>query len=229
MATATSEPATGAVKQQALALPDQARSLRIANDAQYQAAAKWLREVPKAVLKRADEVFDPIIASAHATHKEAVAQKRAVTAPALEAEQIVKGLIAGYLREQDRVRLEQQQRAEAEARRLAEEEALVRAQTLQDAGRTVEADAVIAQPLMPAPVVVSMPAPRAEGVGRRTNYRAEVVNLGLLVRHVAAHPEHSNLLMANQPALNQLAKSLKADLAIPGVRVVTDDVISART
>lgn len=217
------------VKQEALALPDQARALSIENDEQYQAAALFLRECCKAVLKRADEIFDPIIASAHATHKEAVAQKRAVTAPIEEAERIVKDRIAGYLREQDRKRLEAQRVAEEAARKLAEEEALLKAEALQNAGRTVEADAVLEQPLAPLPVIVSAPPPRAEGVARRTNYRAVVTDMKALVKHVAAHPEHSNLLLPNGPALNQLAKSLKGDLSIPGVRVMTDDVISARS
>lgn len=220
------EPGVG-VKQQALALPDEARAIVIRNDVDYQTAAGWLRDRCKAVLQRIGEVFDPIIARTHEAHKEAVAQKKAVAAPVEEAERIVKASIGTYLREQDQLRLEAQRAAEAAARKLAEDEALVRAQTLEAAGRSAEAEAVLERPLAVAPVTVAAP-PRAEGVSRRTNYRAQVVSLQLLVKHCAAHPEHANLLLPNGPALNQLAKSLKGDLAIPGVRVLAEDVVSAR-
>lgn len=224
---AAADPGAG-VKQQALALPDEARMIVIRGDADYQAAAGWLRERVKAVLAQADAVFDPIISSAHATWKKALAQKAVVVGPIEEAERIVKGAIAAYLREQGRLRLEAQKAAEASARKLAEDEALARASALEAAGRPVEAAAVLDRPLAVMPVSVAAP-PRAEGVSRRTNYRAQVIDLKALVRHVAAHPEHSNLLLPNGPALNQLAKSLKGDLAIPGVKVVAEDVIGARS
>jgi hypothetical protein len=228
LVTEVAEPETGTgVKQQALALPDEARSIVIRNDADYQLAAQWLRDRCKAVLQRIGEVFDPIIAKAHEAHKEAVARKREVAAPVEEAERIVKASIAVYLREREREQLEAQRLAEQAARRLAEEEALSRAAALESAGRVVEAEEVISRPLPPPPIAAA-PPPQASGVARRINYRAQVTDLRSLVRHVAQHPEHANLLLPNQPALNQLAKSLRGDLAIPGVRVVAEDVISAR-
>lgn len=216
------------VEDQALALVDEARSLVIADEPSYQNAALWLRERCKAVLAKVDAVFDPIIRKAHEAHKEAVAQKRIVAAPIEEAERVVKGAIGSYLREQERIRLELQRKADESARKLAEEEALMRAEALEAAGRNEEAEEVISRPLAPMPILASRSIPKAAGVTRRTNFRAEVTDLRALVRHVANHPEHLNLLQANGPSLNQLAKAMKGDLSIPGVRVVADDVVSAR-
>lgn len=223
-----SEETTSKVEQAALALPDEARAITIRTDEEFSRAGEWLRTRCKAVLAEVNRAFDPIIRKAHDAHREALAQKQRIAAPIEQAERIVKGALAAYSREQERQRQEVQRAAEAAARKLAEEEALRTAQALQDAGRADEADAVLEQPLPVMPVVVQKPAPVAAGVSMRVAYRAEVTSLLALVQHVAAHPENLNLVQANGVALNQLARSMRSDLAIPGVRVVAEDVVAAR-
>jgi hypothetical protein len=61
-----------------------------------------------------------------------------------------------------------------------------------------------------------------EGVSTATRYRAEVVDLLALVRYVAANPHMVNLLVANGPALNAQARSLREAMQLPGVKVVKE-------
>lgn len=221
-------PELAAVEQHSLALPDEARALVIASDPDYQAACLFLRERIKAVLREADAAFDPIIKAAHTTHREAVAQKARVVAPTLEAERIAKAAISGYLREQERLRLAEHRAAQERARALAETEALERAAHAERLGKVDKAIAILEAPLRVPPVVPATPAPKAAGVSIRETWRAEVVDLGALVGAVAADPSKLNLLLPNMPALNALARALKANLILPGVDAVSADSVASR-
>lgn len=215
------------VEQKALALPDEARAIVIRSDADYQAAARFLRDRCKAVLREVDATFDPIIRAAHLAHKEAVAQKAKVAAPIQEAEQIVKSAIGSYVREQERRQLEERRAAEERARQLAEREALDRAVRLEAQGRTEAAEALLEQPIRPTLAPAAL-APKAAGISVPRVWRAEVVDFAALVAAVAADPTKLNLLQPNASALRALAVAFKDKLDLPGVRAVSEDSVRAR-
>jgi len=146
--------------------------------------------------------------------------------------------------EAERIAREAQEAAEAEARRLRQiqeqEAAEAREREIEAAeanGATAaEVQAIIEQPVAEpepvyfAPVVVPMyipppPPPKTTGASTARPWKAAVdtpADLLLLIRHVAAHPEYSNLLQLNQTALNALAKAQGANLRLPGVRSYQD-------
>jgi hypothetical protein len=82
---------------------------------------------------------------------------------------------------------------------------------------------------MYVPPVISAPTySRPAGISPRENWKAQVEDLGKLVKHVAANPQLVNLLAPNGPALNALARSLKTAANIPGVKVWNDSVVNVR-
>jgi hypothetical protein len=210
------------VEQVALALPDEAKVLTISSDEDFQSASSFLRVRCKTVLKEINAAFDPIIKAVHAAHKEAVAQKKRVSAPVLAAEKVVKGLIADY----SRIKEEERRRAEEEARRLArelaEKEALERACDLEANGQSDEAEALIEEPIKPMAVVLPIEKPKAEGVSVRKVYRFRVVD---------ATKINPAFLIPDEKKIGQVVRSMKEEAASiigDGIEVYCDDVVSAR-
>lgn len=84
--------------------------------------------VNKALQKEAAEIFDPVIAAAHESHKKAIGAKKKVTDPLTQEERLLKLAIDNFLAEQERIERARQEvlriAREAEERRwLAEAEA----------------------------------------------------------------------------------------------------------
>lgn len=134
----------------ALTLPEEAKGIVVTDQATLETAGKMLTERIKPLLKEADDVFDPIVKSAHKAHVDALAGKRKVTDPLLEAERILKTSIGAYWTEQerirkaeeDRLRREQQEREAEELRqaelRRQEEEARINAEIQQQHAEEIE-------------------------------------------------------------------------------------------
>ena len=66
------------------------------------------------------------------------------------------------------------------------------------------------------------------GVRSRENWDAELTDLLALVKHVAANPQHLNLLQLNQVAARAQAKSLKGAMNIPGLKAFDKGTVSVR-
>lgn len=131
--------------------------------------------------------------------------------------------------------------AEAEAARLREQAESERAagnataaeQLLTQATETVEVATAEAAVIEATAEVIPMPtatmaAAKASGISTRGTWKAEVMDKQALIAHVAANPDLLDLLDINQSALNSLARALKANAKLPGVRVYEDKQIAAR-
>lgn len=224
------------IREQALSWPEKARAAAVTDPSSYQSAGELLLGI-KALRKQIDATFDPIIADAHKAHKTAVDQKRQVEAPLTEAETILKRALVAYDQEQERLRREEQRRLEEAARQRAEAEALERAAALEREGREFgdascleEAEAIVEQALTapPPPIApVEKATPKVAGIAMRTDWSCQCVSLIELVKFVATHPQHVNLLQFNQTAGNQLARAMREQLRIPGVRAVPTQRVAA--
>ena len=219
---------TQTVITEALTWPERAQALAIVSPESYTFGADLLLGI-KDLRKRIADTFGPHVKRAFDAHRALVAEQRTAEAPLMDAERIIKDRLRAYDDEQERIRREEARRLEAIARQQEAERQLAAALAAEAAGDTTEADAIINE--APAPVVVQVEkaTPKVAGISYRETWAAEVTDLAALVRHVAAHPEHANLLTANQTALNALARGLKAAMSIPGVRAVaTRDVAAGR-
>lgn len=210
----------------ALDLPAQARRLTIHNDQDFAQVGEFLKGI-KGLRAEINSNYDPVIAAAYHTHREAVAAKRKVEAPLIEAETYAKALVADYHAELERIRREEQLRAERIAREEAERRQLEEAALLHDIGETDSANALLEEPIVYAPPIVSRPAPKVSGIAVQKRYSAECFDLMALVRAVAAGQVPLQALEPNQTFLNRQAVALRNALQYPGVRVKAEPIVSA--
>ena len=221
------------IREEALSWPERANAVRIVDNASYVNATELLKGI-KALRRRIGEVFDPHVTRAHEAHKALVREKKDAEAPLTEAEGLIKRALVQYTDKQERQRREDEQRLRDEARRREEQRRLEEAAALEqqavESGNVAlgrEAEALLEAPVHTPAVQVAPTTPKVSGISYRETYRAQLVNLMALVTHVATHPEHANLLTLNQPAANQLARSLKTNLRVPGLEVVVQTVPAA--
>lgn len=206
--------------QQARAVP------AIADAAQAQAVADLLAAALdlKATIAR---TFDEHIARAYEAHRALCAEKRKAQAPAFEAETVLRGLLTVWATaEQERERREQAERDAADTTRaVALEAEAAAAEAVGDYSAAEAARVALAS--APLPALVQPRAPLA-GVSVRETWSARVDDLGALVRAAAHHAPWLALVLPNQQALDQQAKSLRQRLAIPGVTAVRSTGIASR-
>ena len=145
--------------------------------------------------------------------------------------------------EAERYQREQQERAEQAAReaaRQASEAAVAAAAATTEAARDeararaaeLMAESEAHEAVAAAPVVAYLPAasaPKAVGISSRDLLRGEVTDRQALIRYLADHPEYSELIEIRQGKLDRLIAVQGAAFAMPGVRVVRERKIAART
>jgi len=222
------------VTQKALTFPDQARSISIVDAKTYESACDFLKGI-KALRGEIAETFDPHIKRAFESHRALCKEKQDAEKPLTEAERIVKDALRAYDTEQERLRREESRRLQEEARRQEEQRLLEQAIELEDAAKAsgdaslaLEAQTLLEQPVVVPTVVAPPTTPKVAGITYRETWSGRVTDLPALIRHAAAHPQFMGLLQINQPALNQLARSMKAHLKVPGVEAVcTKDVAAS--
>jgi hypothetical protein len=223
----------------------QVQTIAVVDDATFAQAGELLKTV-KAYLGRVAEVFDPMAKAAHDAHKAVVAQRKKVEQHALEAERLLKEQMGTYQREQERKRQEaeaarrreqerlereERERVEAERQRLQKEEEDRRIAAAAEAER--RGDVAAAQKLIEEPVVVTAPAPRpmftpppvatappkVQGVSFREEWTYEVTDPAQVPREY---------LMVDEKKLGQVVRAMGSTCRIPGVRVYSRTVTSAR-
>jgi hypothetical protein len=211
------------VSQKTLALPDEARALGTINtQAENLRAAELLRRC-KTLQAEVDRVFDPIVKTAHAAHKTAVAQKNEVLKPLQEAERIAKALMGDFAHRES-VR---QREIEDAARRAAQEEsdrlALARAAQLERDGRHAEAKLVMDDAEDSVLPVFVAPAAKVEGVSMRDQFQFRIVDVSKL------KPE---FLLPDEKKIGAIVRSMgRAALSIVGegaIEVTTTKVVAAK-
>ena len=206
----------------AMTLAEEAEAIEITDANTYQAAAFFLRSACKGLTKKIHESFDPLIKKAHDTHKSLIAERKKQLEPVLEAERLVKGKIAAYSREQDRIRREREAEARRRAKLLAEADTLQRAVDLENQGRAAEAEALIEKTPAPVAPVVSEPAPKAEGVSIRKVWKFEVVDVTKI------KPAY---LKPDTAKIGKVVRALGADAAEAvgeGIEVYQEESVAAR-
>lgn len=79
-----------------------------------------------------------------------------------------------------------------------------------------------------APVVPTFSAPTVKGVATKGTWKAEVTDKLALVKFVAENPQFLHLLDPAQKEINAIAKALKLNHGIAGLRVWEDKTIASR-
>lgn len=219
---------SAAVLQKAATFPEQARALAITSPERYTAACDFLQTI-KALRAEIAETFDPHIKRAYDAHRALCAEKKDAEAPLVDAERIAKAAMVTYEQAQERLRREEAARLQAELRKVEEERRLTEAVAAEASGDTEVAEQLLAEPVFVPTVAVAPTTPKVAGISYRETWSGKLTDIAALIRYAAANPQFMGLLEVNQPALNQLARSMKAQMQIPGVEAVcTRDVAAGR-
>lgn len=141
--------------------------------------------------------------------------------------------------EADRRAADARKAGDEAAAREAEEAAYAQAREADVAAQAAaEASQAAADRLELAEIApVSLPTvepPKASGISTRQAWKAEVTDLHALIKAAAARlaegdPTLAALLIVDTKALGQLAKALKGQARIPGVRVFTEESLAVRS
>ncbi len=108
---------------------------------------------------------------------------------------------------------------------------------LVDAGDEEGAAAVLEEAPTPAPARATS-APKTEGLTVRENWKAEVTSIGKLIKAAAGSGDGAavalsilsgpKVVAAATTAASQIAKGMKANMNVPGVRAYDDPIVGAR-
>jgi len=209
---------TNEVETKALSIVDQAKAVKIIDAETYTAAGGLWKSI-KDMMKEVSDTFDPLIEANHRAHKAALEKKAKFYAPLDAAYRSVKQLMSTYDLEQERIRKAEQDRLAAIARRAEEERLLAEAAAVEAEARAngatkeeaaQQADAVIAEPVYVAPIIVAKATPKlAGGPVFQTRWDFEIVNESLIPRQ---------FLAVDMVKIRQIVTAMKGQTVIPGVR-----------
>ena len=127
---------------QVLTLPEQANLIKIVDEDSFKKSGDFLVTIKK-FRKEIDESYDPIIKKAHESHKEAVAQKKKIEAPLVQAESIIKKALSEYYAQIEKKRKEEEERLRLEAKKIQEEMILKQAMEAEKKGQNEQCDKIL--------------------------------------------------------------------------------------
>lgn len=234
-----------------------AKEYSIDSQPMYEAAGEELRDIATKI-KKLEETRLSLTRPLDESKRRIMDLFRGPLTTLEQAQGLLKsGMATFHAAEQDRIRREREAAeaaARAERERLAREQAEAQAAAARaaeeaaaaaaagdheaaaaaeaaaaeaaEAAEAAQAEAELAE-IAPPPAVLAE-APKAAGISARKNWKADVTDLAALVKAAAAAPSLLVYLQANTVTINQVAKALKAECRIPGVRVYAEDIIAAR-
>ena len=192
---------------------------------QYAAGADLLKQV-KAAQEKLDETSSPIVTPMKTALKALTDFFKAPAEKLTTAETVIKGAMKAYDKQQEDLRLKEQQRAN-EAARKEREKLQERATKAAASGKTEKAEYLQQAAMTVVAPVINRAPQKVAGISFRENWYAECTDLMALVKAIAAGQAPLSLVMANDKVLGSQARSLKKDFVAPGVRVWSDKNIAA--
>lgn len=212
-----------------LAWPVRANVLAVTTDAEFAAAGELLTGI-KALRARIAESCDPVIEAARRMHQAALAQRRTLEAPLVEAEATIKRKLAAFHEERERERRAEAARLEAEQRRQAEEARTAERAALEAAGNIEAVAEIDATPQLP--LTVSPPAlpaaTKPAGVSMVTRWKAIVDDKVKLAAAVGRGEVPAHAIDVNMATVNAAARSMREAFNWPGVRAVRETGVAAK-
>jgi len=213
---------TEKVQTQALELKSKYEGLVIKDDASFK-AMKAFEDNGRENIKIIKDFIKPQKEEANRRHKKLTQLEKTLTAPFEEVMKGAKQKRIAYSQEQQRIQQEARRKAQEALDRVAEEERLQLAKTLEESGNKEQAEAILETPVI-APQAPVVEAPKV--AGSRKVYSAKIVDIKALFKGYVdgstAIPELSEddlKKLSSILKLNSLAKALKSSLDIPGVEV----------
>lgn len=222
----TAETEKGLGKEASL-IEQKAKSVVVANDADYVFASELTKDV-KRMQKKVKEYWEPLRMGAKKTYDDILAKKKEMLDPIESAERILKSKLGDYVVEKERKRREQ----EEALRRLAQKEVdkkIEEAIQANDAGDAVGAefaltDAEVMEGIALGGVIRSQ-TPISEGVSTAKAWKIVSVDesqVPVAVNGAVIRPVDEKAVMA-------LIKASKGKIEIPGIKYEETVTISVRS
>lgn len=196
------------VEIKALTVVEQANAIKVVDSESYVAAGEMWKTI-KNMMKEISDTFDPIISKAHASHKEALAQKEKFYKPLETVNKSVKKSMSDYDAEQERIRKEEERRLAEIARKEEEERKLQEAIEAESRGDVEESEAIMEEEVYVPPVVILKSTPKVSG---GPVYR-EVWKIR--IKDVSKVPRE--YMLPDEKKLGQMARALKRQFNVSGV------------
>lgn len=197
----------------------------------------------KALRHQVQAWFAPHLEAAMDTKRKAEAARKGLAdeqarmeAPLVDAEAMLKRGLVAYEAAQERIRLADEQRLQAEAQVRAEALTLEAAAALErtatatgDAAMLAEAEDILAQPIEAPAVSVASAMPKVQGVSYRDVHKAHpTIDVRALAAAVATGAAPIAFLVPDLTAINAYARATKGAHAVPGIRWICERQIAAR-
>ncbi len=206
---------------------DLAMALRIESKPDHELGLVLFQELSDWERRIADWFAAPK-AAAHKAHRMLCDRESALTLPIKQAKRNVAERCATFVAEQKRKADDEARRLESLARKEEEERKLLEAIAAEDAGEPDVAATILEEPVAVPTIVVAPEVANVVGISSRTTWGAVVHDLHQLIRFVADNPQWTELLLPNTVRLNGLARTMRAEMRIPGVRAVPTVGMAAR-
>jgi hypothetical protein len=194
------------------------KELKVVDGQSFERAAESYGNLT-ALEKKVGEYWDGPIDAAHKVHKDLVAKRKAMLEPLAAAKVNLRGKMKAWQAEEDRKRAELERKAAEAARNAAEDEKLARATELEAQGRKDEATAALEAPTPAPTVIVQSNVPAGYGNITRKTWKFQVTDLQALVKAIAEGKAPLKAILPNDVFLGNQARTLKAELIYPGVKV----------
>lgn len=195
----------------------EAQNMVINNNPQYVKATDFLKII-KGLQKEVEEAFDPGIEAAHRAHKVVIDQKKRYFDPLVSAERLIKSKMSCFLLEEERLRLENEERLRKEVEK-AQEKLKAKAEKEQANGNGKKAEELLQKADNLVAPTLAPTTEKVEGISFRENWYAEIVDLKLLPKEY---------MLPDMVKLNRFAKAMKDSVAIPGVVFRVEKIINSR-
>jgi hypothetical protein len=189
-----------------------------------------LLKMLKTIIKKANDERTSIVKPINDSVKMINQKYKGITDPVNQAVKDLTKKLTDYKLEQQRIarEKEEQERKEREAKAL-EEAARLEEQGKSDAAEElVEAAEKASETTQKEVSKSTVRSDFGAVTTMKDNWSASLVDIRILCHAVAKGEVSPDLITANMPALNKLAKAQKDDMNIPGVEAVNNPVLSSR-
>jgi len=224
----------------------EANSIEITDNDGFVAAGIFLTDVIKVGQKKVLDHCTPICQTTDAAHKAATGGRATLIAPWDTAEVVVKGKLAAYIAEAERIRrldekliedkrIEEQRLLQVAATKAEEDRVVKHATILENRGDDAGASRVMDAPVVPVIAPPPLPpaqarpsAPKAKGISTRTVFTGEVEDFRTVVQACIDGDIPFNCIVIDQGKLDKHIQNNDGKVEYPGVRVTSEQKIIGR-
>ena len=214
------------IAEKAISIKAKADAIVVTDQASYD-LADAINKAARDEKKAFHEWYDPIDEASKKSRQSVIAQGKLIDEPLDYVVKVTGAKQAAWFRAEQAKIAEEKRKAEEILRKQAEEAQIAAAEQLATAGMSAAADAVMESAPVIAKIEIAAPS-KADGVSFRVQYSAEVVSLIELVKTVSEGKAPITCLAADMTVLNGWARMTKGTEKLPGVKVVTTDVMARR-